>query len=49
MLYFVCFLLGVLWSGLVVRHLVESRWRDNADDYRRIESGGRLYKVNYDE
>ncbi len=36
------FVLG-LWVG---QKITEKRWTDNATDYRRLESGGKLYKVD---
>jgi len=39
------FILG-LWLGT---WLTNKKWRSNADTYIRIESGGRLYKVSYDD
>ena len=42
---FFVFLFGVAVGALVGHKATENRWRANADDYRRIESGGTLYKV----
>lgn len=37
-------------GGVVIGIQIASRrWARNADDYRRIEWDGRLYKVRYDE
>lgn len=35
-----------LWLGQFVSN---RKWASNANDYRRMEWKGRLYKVNYDE
>lgn len=29
--------------------IADNRWRRNADDFKRIESGGRIYKVTHEE
>jgi len=42
------FMVGGIGLALGVS-ITERRWKGNADDYRLIESGGRLYKVSYDE
>ena len=39
------FLFGVVVGLLFARWATERRWRENADRIQRIESGGRLYKV----
>lgn len=41
----VAFVAGVLLG----RWLEVRRWRRNADAIQRIESGGRLFKVNHDD
>lgn len=39
----------VLCAGIYLGGRVEARrWRANADDYRRIESRGGLYKVHHE-
>lgn len=42
------FLIGFLWFSagcLLGKSLEAFRWRNNAEDVRRIESRGRLFKV----
>lgn len=48
-LVFGMFLTGLLAGALLGIFLENRRWRRNADDYRRIESGGRLYKVSLEK
>jgi hypothetical protein len=39
------FVVGVAVGIFIGSYLEARRWRFNATDYKRIESGGKLYKV----
>ena len=42
-------LFALLAGWVLGAWLQNRRWRANAETYLRIESGGRVYKVEYDE
>lgn len=43
----IAFLFAFTAGATLAKRLTESKWRRNADEVYRIESGGRLYKVNH--